>query len=525
MPVNGNVQVRRSVLPEGEAGVDATVRKMVEMAHSQWGSKSAKIRALAINIVKKARVPDKEYFGEMVAIHNWVRDNIRYFRDPIGQETLSYPEETAFNSKGGDCDDLSILEIALLGSIGLEAYPVVIGMYPKHFSHVYVYGKVPAGPHAGETIPLDPIMKNWPAGKEAPNPKAKKTYPQLSNPLTINGNDNMSDDLGAYAVGPSYLDQEDSHAGEISIPDGKASYIHNDKTVANSTRVNMPFSGLDGMFAGNAGTIVESGGQMVPKGFLREEEDITEMMRTDPASGRDLGPRGPIFAASARRRTSRIQEGNSPVNAQPSLTQPARVQAVPQTIGQKRYTLPGVAQALRKQRGLTANPVAELPKQKIVALNSVPLDRLGAPAKPLPTIGEALAGAERELAGLGAALPMVAKKASTSLTLHDRSTALQTQEQIQARIVKLEKLILTLRQKLRSAPSRPSTQWAGRAQAIVQNTPTTKYPGKTQPVSGLGDSFMDTIKKPIVWAPVLAFVAIIGLRIYLKRRKAAAPAA
>jgi hypothetical protein len=528
MPVNGNVQVRRSVLPEGVAGVDATVRKMVEMAHSQWGSKSAKIRALAIDIVKRAGVPDKQYFLEMVAIHNWVRDNIRYFRDPIGQETLSYPEETAFNSKGGDCDDLSILEIALLGAIGLEAYPVVIGMFPNHYSHVYVHGKVPAGPRAGEIIPLDPIMKNWPAGREAKNVKAKKTYPQLSNPLTINGNDNMSDDLGAYAVGPSYLDMEDSHAGQISIPDRKASYTHQDNTVANSTRVNMPFSGLDGMLsggfsedsAGRAGTIVESGGQMVPKGFLRNEPDIQEMMHTDPATGRDLGPRGPIFAASARRRTSMIREGNTPVNAVPSLTQPARVQAVPQTVGQKRYELPSIAQAFRRQKGLTANPVAPLPKQKIVALNSVALDRLGAPAQPLPTLGEALAGAERELAGLGA---FMANFKRPNITVHDRENEAKTKAQVQARILELERKILALRQKLRALGGgkiirpglniRAAAIQKSEAAAVAQAMPV------TQPVEGMG-GFLDTIKKPIVWAPILAFAAVIGLRFYLKRRKA-----
>ncbi len=115
---DGDIPVSRSVLPEGEAGVDATVEKMVEMAKGVYGARSAKIRALAINIVNQAKVADKDYFGMIQAIHNWVRDHIRYVRDPIGQETLSYPEETAFNSKGEDCLDG---DTRLLTPVGYKA--------------------------------------------------------------------------------------------------------------------------------------------------------------------------------------------------------------------------------------------------------------------------------------------------------------------------------------------------------------------------------------------------------------------
>jgi hypothetical protein len=100
---NGDIPVSRSVLSEGEKGIDETVDKMVAMAKGPYGARSAKIRALAINILNKARVENKDYYGMIVAVGEWVRDNIRYVRDPIGQETLSYPEETAFNSHAGDC--------------------------------------------------------------------------------------------------------------------------------------------------------------------------------------------------------------------------------------------------------------------------------------------------------------------------------------------------------------------------------------------------------------------------------------
>jgi hypothetical protein len=102
---SGNVPVEYRLLEDGFRGTDSTVELMRQLTTGQYGSRSPKIRALAINILKQARVPEKNYPAEMVAIHNWVRDNIRYTRDVHGQETLCPPEEIAFNTKSGDCLD------------------------------------------------------------------------------------------------------------------------------------------------------------------------------------------------------------------------------------------------------------------------------------------------------------------------------------------------------------------------------------------------------------------------------------
>jgi hypothetical protein len=111
---DGDINADYSVLPEGGTNaVDATVQHMVEMAAGKWGRESPKIRAAAINIIRgldpitgapfAGQVATKDYWGMAEAIHNWVRDNIMYVKDPVGQETLSYPEETLFNSRAGDC--------------------------------------------------------------------------------------------------------------------------------------------------------------------------------------------------------------------------------------------------------------------------------------------------------------------------------------------------------------------------------------------------------------------------------------
>ncbi len=510
MPVNGNIAVQRSVLPADVAGVDATARKMAEMAHSVYGSKSAKIRAMAIDILTRAGVPGKDYYGEIVALHNWVRDNIRYTRDPVGQETLSYPEETAFNSGAGDCDDMTILEMALLGAVGIESYPVVVGMFPNHYSHVYLHAKVPAGKgrNAGKIIPLDPIMKDWPAGREAAGVKAKKTYTQLSNPLTMNGlpmGQELGDlaDLGTYAIAPSYLDSENSGADQIMRHDSKASHIHNDKTVANATRVNMPFEGLDGLFggvgageaftatsAGDGGTIVESGGQLVPKGFIRDEPGIHESMAMTPATAKQLGPRGPIFAYKAKQNKDYLRSPQDP--RVPSIArQLANDKLVGgaymhQEVGQKRYTLPTVAQQSRMGKGLVANPVQRIPKSPIVVLNSISLDRLGAPIKPLPSLGEELAGAEQMLAGISNRGAQVAQALQNNMPLAQKEALQKELASCKAKRIELERDILALRQNMRSqvtvAPKNPARSQAvinGQAQVAVReskdNTGITMY--------------------------------------------------
>lgn len=164
MLATGNVPVTYMTLPGGWAGTDATVSKMQEMTTGKWGSRSPKIRALAINIVRAAKAPEKNYQAEMIAIHNWVRDNIRYTKDVNGQETLCYPEDTAFNTKAGDCDDKSMMEAALLGSIGITSRFVTIGLTPFKYDHVYLQARP-----KDTWIALDPIMRDKPAGWEVPN--------------------------------------------------------------------------------------------------------------------------------------------------------------------------------------------------------------------------------------------------------------------------------------------------------------------------------------------------------------------
>ncbi len=552
--VSGDVPVARSVLPEGEAGVDATVKEMARLANSEWGSKSSKIRALAMNIINKARVPQKDYYGEIVAIHNWVKNplNIRYFRDPVGQETLADPEQTAFNLKGGDCDDKTVLEMALLGSVGIQSYPVVVGQVPGSYCHVYLHAMVPPGKHrnANKVVPLDPIMPQWPAGVEAKNVKAKKTYPELSNPLGLQGN--AMGALGAYAVGPSYLDQNESHASELLVPDAKACYTYEDGTVNNSTRATQPQEGIDAMMgmglgsvdnpnlpptggyftstsAGTDGTINRSDGQLVPRGFLRNDPSIPEIMAMRPASASDLGPRGPIYARRASQETGMMPRiGNSPV---PSLSKRLAagglpVATTPQTVGLKRYDVPAVQQQLEKKNLTGPHYRNEFLKgQKIVTAKPMNIERLGKQAMPV-SIGEELADYEythRQICGmLGSLTNLMTTK---RLPLAQSDKAMKEAKGLITERDKLERKILEMRQKMRGGAG-VVPRGGVRSAAVLAQIPTTVLNRDTMlrpansvtSVSGLG-GIMDTISSPFVYVPALALVGIAAFKLFRGKRR------
>jgi len=329
MPLaNGDVPVVRTRLPEmPEAAVDMTVAKMMEIALGVYGSRSPRIRALAINIVRHSKIPEKDYYGEILAIHDWIKRNIRYMHDPVNQETLSHPEELAFNTKAGDCDDLTVLEIALLSAIGVKAWPVVIGLQPGTFSHVYLRALVPPGKHrmAGKAIALDPIMKNWQAGREAPANKVKnrKEYPTLTEEGTMPTNGMMRgvdlgdiyggiQGLGSYVKGPSYLDTEHSNA-EMLLSENKA-LVSRDKTLATTPRVTQNMNGLDGMLGVYDEVVLDDPTQM-------HSDQLDQ-----------LGPKGPLIQRTAALSTTKLAHKTYEVVGTTAALAKARGKAAAETV-------------------------------------------------------------------------------------------------------------------------------------------------------------------------------------------------
>lgn len=142
-------------IPEGAAGIAATLDAMVRLA-KQWKTNPA-IRATAERIVNS--VSGKDYRGEIEAVQNWVRDNIRYTMDVRDVETLKTPYLT-LTSYHGDCDDQSLLAATLLESIGYKTRFVAVG-FGGADSYSHVFSEVLLGTKWVALETTEPVALGW----------------------------------------------------------------------------------------------------------------------------------------------------------------------------------------------------------------------------------------------------------------------------------------------------------------------------------------------------------------------------
>lgn len=77
----------------------------------------------------------KDYLGEATLIHAFVRDRVRYVRDPKGVETLHTAEQMLLQRQG-DCDDKTVLVAAMLETIGHPTRIVAVG-FAQGYCHVF----------------------------------------------------------------------------------------------------------------------------------------------------------------------------------------------------------------------------------------------------------------------------------------------------------------------------------------------------------------------------------------------------
>ena len=166
-------RVQRVPLAAGVDGTHQTIDVMARAAMGRYGAGSGRIRNLAVQIVRDAGVPERDKRGETVAVHEWVKKHLRYVKDPLWYEFVTYPETLAFERADGDCDDHAVLESALLGALGIPTRFVVYAFKgSSQFAHVALHAMV--GPN--EWLPLDPIVKDKPAGWEVPDATTRHVY-------------------------------------------------------------------------------------------------------------------------------------------------------------------------------------------------------------------------------------------------------------------------------------------------------------------------------------------------------------
>ncbi len=156
----------------GDDAIYNTVYKMRDIINIS--ARNPYVRKWAQKILGAVKVNDK--MGEAKAIFNFVRDNVRYTRDPKGFEYIQTPplllEDIGLYQKGqgerpiGDCDDMTVLGLSLLKSIGFPVMIKVVGFDPKKMKYSHVYGIVNV---QGKWIPFDAVRPNSYLGWEAPN--------------------------------------------------------------------------------------------------------------------------------------------------------------------------------------------------------------------------------------------------------------------------------------------------------------------------------------------------------------------
>lgn len=154
-------QVTLSAIPNGRDGIAATLRAMREMVR-QAKRADYKIRALALSLT--GGLAPKNWIGEIKAIHEFCRDEIRYIKDIRGIETIHTPEKI-LELRQGDCDDKSILFCALAESIGHPTRFVAVGFTPGNFSHVFAETRI------GNKWIASDSTENVPLGWRPPNIK------------------------------------------------------------------------------------------------------------------------------------------------------------------------------------------------------------------------------------------------------------------------------------------------------------------------------------------------------------------
>jgi transglutaminase-like putative cysteine protease len=141
-------------IPSGVDGVRTTLRIMRDLVRKHRATLA--VREFATRLTQ--HLPQKDWAGQVRALHEFVRDGVRYVKDVNGVETVQAPPYT-LAMRYGDCDDKSTLLAALLESIGHPARFLAIGAAPGRFSHVLVETRI-----GSRWIPLEttaPVVPGW----------------------------------------------------------------------------------------------------------------------------------------------------------------------------------------------------------------------------------------------------------------------------------------------------------------------------------------------------------------------------
>ena len=155
-------RIRILQVPKGTRGTLATAKIISRII--QDSAKDFYVRQKAIEVFRIYGVPAKDRFGEVCALFDFVKRNIRYTRDIFRVELL-HTARRMLELRAGDCDDMTILLGAMLLSTGHPVRLVLAG-FKRERPHVYthIYPEVNVG---GRWLAIDATV-NRPIGWAPP---------------------------------------------------------------------------------------------------------------------------------------------------------------------------------------------------------------------------------------------------------------------------------------------------------------------------------------------------------------------
>lgn len=129
------IQVLR--VPKGTAGTITTAGIIGRLIRE--GAKDFYVRQKAIEVFRAYGVKPKNRLGEVCALFDFVKRNIRYTRDIFRVELL-HSARRMLELRAGDCDDMTILLGSMLMSTGHPVRLVLTGFRkdrPHAYTHIY----------------------------------------------------------------------------------------------------------------------------------------------------------------------------------------------------------------------------------------------------------------------------------------------------------------------------------------------------------------------------------------------------
>jgi predicted transglutaminase-like cysteine proteinase len=157
-------------ISSGERGIDQTVDQMERVMLASLGNQEIRMRAEQI----VSMVAPNDRMGEAEAVYQFVRDYVRYTKDPAGMEYVQTPQHILkmIDERGqayGDCDDKTVLGLSLLKNLGFEvAIRVASYRASGQFTHVYGLVKI-----KGEWVVFDATPTHQSLGWEAEATRVK----------------------------------------------------------------------------------------------------------------------------------------------------------------------------------------------------------------------------------------------------------------------------------------------------------------------------------------------------------------